>query len=743
MRFTLGAFAMFLAGCVSPYPVPSDLNFKTTILASEDAPDITNIVYLHGMGCHEPGYSTPIQYRLIDKINSYSGTNYERSTLQTNDFENHHFTYYEFERPEYLGETEDWPASKSFLNVTGIYDVHDPTSFDLVERPALNRIIPTSSGRRSAYEKKYEALKSLPAPADDIDRLDNFGDFTDVCLDRSKKSPAEPKNSDLGPGVMVREFYDRQSGKTVRFVEVLWSPISEPVKRHWLGYDFVAQVADDESSARDSQTVLFSEDETTEAEDPFVIVGSRKESSSDKLIVPTKERAFINRAVKDRVLNSGFPDAVFYVGAGRSSVMTVVTSALCFGFFDHPSQALEKLSEEKCALDEEQDNSAVEFYAESLGSRILFDALANFAVRQSENADASLQPDGNPSPETMRFYNEILGSSSGHQKKGPSVFLFANQLPLLEIGIGQINSSYFPADDPLMLMEWMFVENYGLALDPEFYNDFQSYDYEQKCLIAAERFQWVRQYGGQWFQDVLEELDYGEEFDLDDLNRMQRIVRNQIQAHDFLLSARAICDAAIEQKRLEHQTLNEITAEDLARSQNQSEEEFNQEVIQRAKAEATLGLGALGLHAITKPMMEGGPHVLDLMLYQVGLIDIQKELNEIANECTILNQGSARSTWNPSCKERVYSAIDSTNLPQLGIMAFSDANDFLTYEIADSFKNSFSRLDFQNIPLRIEVPLIPVRGSWGIVANPDNAHTNYRFSIQTMNWLVCGSRLCD
>lgn len=143
------------------------------------------------------------------------------------------------------------------------------------------------------------------------------------------------------------------------------------------------------------------------------------------------DRAAINRMIKRETINYGFSDAVLYVGSFGGVMRTGMRSALCLMTLDalRPEGQIKNASspsspcETLAATPEATDAFAARHGALlslSLGSRVLFDAL--------ENGDT-----GQPGALAIDRLAEVLPTNS------PTVYMAANQLPLL--GIGQLRVS--------------------------------------------------------------------------------------------------------------------------------------------------------------------------------------------------------------------------------------------------------------------------------------------------------------
>ena len=712
----MSLIAFFIFG-VNRYKLPDDLEFQTTILANENSPDIVNIIYVHGINCHNPGYSTPVHYRLIDTLNRYVGTNYKRSIEQSSDGA-FFFEYYEFEDPTNRQEAFEGRVSK-FLRSKPAIKVHDVTSFDQFKRSWWNHVIPTSTGRKKSFKahlkRAIRNANSEPVP-EDWWRYDRFSDFCDDRHDSNNQ--AVPTNGALGSGVLIREFDDESTGKKVRFVEVLWSPVSEKVKRHWLGYDYV------------SRPVIEQENK-------------KKKKIEDQLVTPISERSVANKQIKDSVMNSGFPDAVYYVGEGRSAVLSVVETALCFGFLDEPENAYRALAKQACPLEGDTDNSAVEFYAESLGSRVLFDAISSFALSANSEVDKRLEPFGESSAEADRLGWEFSGRSEGSESANPAVFLFANQFPLLEIGIGQYRRSDYR---PLGVDEYLDVvfEKLPNVDEPQrFVRSFNSETQSIRCLMGLKLWD---HYRARSFSIETPE-SYLSEGGIASLYNQAHFAVKELEV---LMATRAICADGLQELRS-----SRLTGSVLSEGQV-SDEYLGESMLQSYEA--------MTLHSLIDRELDGGPAVLDAILKLANYKNLVTELESLITDEDV---GCAEydyidvdaleedyevgafgfrpikiNKWEQSCNQRAVDIIEGYKSDRLRVMAFSDSNDLLTYEIPEAFSERLELVDFQDIPLRITLPFPPFRGNGGVFANPINAHTNYRFSIFTMKWIVCGDPDC-
>lgn len=133
------------------------------------------------------------------------------------------------------------------------------------------------------------------------------------------------------------------------------------------------------------------------------------------------KRASINRALK-KFFNSHVPDPMIYLGSSRERILLAVRQASCWMFRNDWTELPEKATT-ACEVDA---NTMVRriadddyfFVTHSLGSRVMIDALQSIAADFGGGKGKKLYP----------------GLFSAVQKKNLTVFMLANQLPLLQLG---------------------------------------------------------------------------------------------------------------------------------------------------------------------------------------------------------------------------------------------------------------------------------------------------------------------
>ena len=148
---------------------------------------------------------------------------------------------------------------------------------------------------------------------------------------------------------------------------------------------------------------------------------SRERLAFDNSEVFARQRATFNRAAK-AFANDALVDPLVYVGSGRERILTAVRQGVCWVYSstwdDFPENG------EPCPLEGPDFGSRVDpdsifFVTHSLGSRIVIDALQTTAV----GIDSLLQT--NPAAASLK---------AKLQRHPTTVFMLANQLPLLQAG---------------------------------------------------------------------------------------------------------------------------------------------------------------------------------------------------------------------------------------------------------------------------------------------------------------------
>lgn len=187
---------------------------------------------------------------------------------------------------------------------------------------------------------------------------------------RTNTEPRAAQTAPLAGQIQVVERTDRAAGGTVHFHTLVWSPMSTPLKQQ-LAYDNTASPTDCEKDAE-----------------------------------CRPKRAHYNGLLKDSLLNDCLSDAMIYQGQSHAMIKRSVVAAVAKVLSDSEQQA-------------NGEPGPLIVVAESLGSKILFDALTDM-----------LQPE---SPAQMRE----LAQRAAHRMA--IVFMVGNQLPILGLAEQQVD----------------------------------------------------------------------------------------------------------------------------------------------------------------------------------------------------------------------------------------------------------------------------------------------------------------
>lgn len=205
-------------------------------------------------------------------------------------------------------------------------------------------------------------------------------DWAERSIDRiagavATHAPGAPLAPGADGGIQVIERTQQLAGGTVRFHALLWSPLTVPLKRQ-LDYDKTAQPTD---------------------------------CGADQVCKPV--RAVLNGMVKDRLLDDCLADAVIYEGASHAPLRDAMVETV--------SRIV--------AANPDPDGTLV-VVAESLGSKMLFDALSSMLE--------STQP-----------RTQALGQLAA--RRLGLIYMAGNQLPILGLAEQGLVASAVPAQDAL------------------------------------------------------------------------------------------------------------------------------------------------------------------------------------------------------------------------------------------------------------------------------------------------------
>ncbi len=178
----------------------------------------------------------------------------------------------------------------------------------------------------------------------------------------------------------VRRFTDAEREREMLFYELTWSGLSDP---------------------------------------------SRERLAFDNSEVFARQRATFNRAAK-AFANDALVDPLVYVGQGRERILRAVQQGLCWNYSSDWNNFPE--TDTTCEVGSPAFGSRIDldsffFVTHSLGSRIVLDALQSTA----EQIDAALT--ANPAAAALK---------ADLQEQPMTVFMLANQLPLLQAGFAPV-----------------------------------------------------------------------------------------------------------------------------------------------------------------------------------------------------------------------------------------------------------------------------------------------------------------
>jgi hypothetical protein len=98
-----------------------------------------------------------------------------------------------------------------------------------------------------------------------------------------------------------------------------------------------------------------------------------------------KHRAYLNRTIKNMVLDDGLPDVVLYLGAYRHAMRELVTQGLCKALSDRNDAGVcDPRQISPAAL----SNDQLVLFTHSLGSRMLLDTMYEWIKPESESVAA-------------------------------------------------------------------------------------------------------------------------------------------------------------------------------------------------------------------------------------------------------------------------------------------------------------------------------------------------------------------
>lgn len=200
--------------------------------------------------------------------------------------------------------------------------------------------------------------------------------------------------------IMKRQFsFVTQTGKKhiVDGIEISWSQLTQWLKAKQLGYDHSI---------------------------PPSITGDCVEHPTEKFAKPPA-RLFVNRLLKEQLLNRSLSDAIIYAGPYGASIQRGFAEALCRALIDSPVAG-------NCDWSKGRSNESERFIfiTHSLGSRVVFDALLGLSGVRTRQYEIFSQEEWH---RAHPYIEQIVGRTA-------AFYMMANQLSLL--GLANIPPTY-------------------------------------------------------------------------------------------------------------------------------------------------------------------------------------------------------------------------------------------------------------------------------------------------------------
>lgn len=711
---------------VEPVPAnaPADVKIEAAAVAAR-ATDL-RVVYVHGINCHEPGYSDAFQVQLADQLGltpaaAVAGADPVKVlTVHPGDgpmrFDAEDPRGGEY--PEYIS-VDDLP-SRLFLGVRKLGG-------------GLNHIF-----RDNRNDRMTDAVNADPALARWSELLDSFA----RCNTNMKRDDVDVRPEDDRPRITVRRFTTNDGGeeRSLTFFEVLWTPLTAEVKRQHLWHEHEDRVLD--------------------------AVGATGRAGLTQL----PARAAVNNALKSSVLNSAISDAVVYLGQGERPIQQVVEAAVCLQTLGYEAiddiQAdgltfLEvcDLAQRVAAPGEVERTFQPVFVTESLGSRILFDVMLSAPQRDAD-------------------FRDVVESIFQDR---PRVYMFANQLPLFDLAFGSELERFTDEDaaaelPPGPLRASVVRDAFAYRADLD---GLDARTQERRALRASCGR--LINAGGGGRPDAFEPLpsERADPFDVaEDIARYGRLkdCTATLETDRAALAAAAsdgatvtVTDAALMARLVRVSVLESYLARvfsrDLSGFQRYVEYRFLDQLfsqsapveqtvfvetddpIRRLRADVQIMPGALkladwmcwpftGRDGCWPTAASAAPGAPDEALAQAAWLS-----QTVAFFAGCYFGDAVSEDDDGACGGRKGGG-------GVGVVAFSDASDILTYELiydaapsaaaASDDKPLVPSLRYANVPVRVANPAIPVRGPYGVFTFPGRAHGQYKFDDMVIATIVCG-----
>jgi len=206
-------------------------------------------------------------------------------------------------------------------------------------------------------------------------------------------------------------------------IVINWSPLTQWIKNNYLNYDLTQKF-----SEKDNRCV----DDRSPTEAP------------PKGGKTTPERVYVNRRVKEDVVDRALTDAVLYLGKYHEPIQSGVEEALCQALHSQP-RTRGDLTQRCNWTKPPSENTTYIFVTHSLGSRILFDILGK--VTTGIESDKSGKSEENKTTNMREEYVNAI-------KNGTKViYMLANQIPLIGIANLDPKTSSTEPQESLQLLK--------------------------------------------------------------------------------------------------------------------------------------------------------------------------------------------------------------------------------------------------------------------------------------------------
>lgn len=670
--------AILTSGCVSKFYPPHDNEHSKVIppgaftgITNEDTDRII-VVHVHGISCHDPGYSSYLQYEMANKLGLDTTGDRLRESLEIYQWDYRNDQWYETLREDFA------------------YGIEVPAS------------LPGRFGIDDAQHKRKKYSDRL--------KSSTLGEL------RQCKGEARAGGETVGqelqntlPSILIRRFSDTGSTATLTYIEVTWSPISENEKQERLEFDKL--------KAPDRQWLFWT------------------------------DRAFANGLAKEAILNEKISDAIYYLGPGGGQIKTFFQGAFCLaaGGSALPKSFNPVEITDPCITQQGLDRSPrniayvrpqTVFISESVGSRILFDTIVNTdTVLDEDMAEIDLKAaaeldDANTLKTICKGDVSQAVSISCHNagftkasetlsEGGARFFMFANQLPILDLALDQ--QPYGPtAITPL-------------ELRPE--NDLYSDEAYIVDLLASTQQAMGTQYNLSRIAEDFQACARPDKSQLD-INlarleeRLQQLASDIEDAGDTdtLAGHREILSDLHQELKLLLPYYKCWRYEDILRgisaginSQNNSADVLAWTTLSYAQTRSWARQNRIS------PAQTWHWFAMDTRIRQANSY-IGEGLNDI-------NKGYAQDSTAGAIAGRAADILSS----RLELVAFSDRNDILSYEFPQYYEERFGHsIDLINVPIRLKRPILPVKGPYGLFADPLGAHLNHKYSADILDLMLCG-----